>query len=71
LIAIAQQKKFFHLDKPLWEQFAYYWVDTAEGNFGNSYAQREPVVQVVGRAIVAAIAAPSTAGTCCTARVRA
>ena len=50
--AIAQQKKIFHLDKPLWEQFGYYWVDTAEGNFGNSYAQREPVVQVVGRAIV-------------------
>jgi peptide/nickel transport system permease protein len=50
--AIEQQKKIFHLDKPLWEQFGYYWVDTAEGNFGNSYAQREPVVQVVGRAIV-------------------
>ena len=50
--AIAQQKKIFHLDKPLWEQFGYYWVDTAKGNFGDSYAQHEPVVQVVGRAIV-------------------
>jgi len=50
--AIAQQRKIFHLDQPLWEQFGYYWVDTVKGNFGNSYAQREPVTQVVGRAIV-------------------
>lgn len=51
-LAIEQQKKIFHLDKPLWEQFGYYWVDTLTGNFGDSYAQREPVVQVVGRAIL-------------------
>jgi peptide/nickel transport system permease protein len=50
--AIAQEKRIFHLDKPLWEQFAYYWVDTFKGNFGNSYAQHQPVTQVVGRAIV-------------------
>ena len=51
-IALAQQKKVFHLDKPLWEQFGYYWVDTLKGNFGDSYAQHQPVIQVVGRAIV-------------------
>jgi peptide/nickel transport system permease protein len=50
--AINQEKRIFHLDKPLWEQFGYYWVDTFEGNFGNSYAQHQPVTQVVGRAIV-------------------
>ena len=50
--ALAQQKKVFHLDRPLWEQFGYYWVDTVEGHFGDSYAQKEPVTQVVGRAIV-------------------
>jgi len=30
--ALAQQKKVFHLDRPLWEQFGYYWVDTVEGS---------------------------------------
>ena len=51
--AIAQQKAIFHLDKPLWEQFVYYWADTAEGKFGNSFAQRCPVAQIVGRAHLA------------------
>lgn len=50
--AINQEKRIFHLNKPLWEQFGYYWIDTFEGNFGNSYAQHQPVTQVVGRAIV-------------------
>ena len=50
--AIAQQMRIFHLDKPLWQQFGYYWVDTLKGNFGNSYAQHEPVITVVGRAII-------------------
>ena len=50
--AIAKQMKLFHLDRPLWQQFGYYWVDTLKGNFGNSYAQRAPVIQVVGHAIV-------------------
>ena len=38
--ALAQQKKVFHLDRPLWEQFGDYWVDTVEGHFGDSYAQK-------------------------------
>ena len=51
-LAIQKQMKVFHLDRPLWEQFGYYWVDTLKGNFGDSYAQHQPVVQVVGRALV-------------------
>ncbi len=50
--AIAKQMHTFHLDKPLWEQFGYYWIDTIKGNFGDSYAQHQPVVQVVGRALL-------------------
>ena len=50
--AIEQQKKIFHLNKPLWEQFGYYWVDTAQGKFGNSFAQTCPVAQVVGGRIL-------------------
>jgi len=50
--AIETQTKIFHLDQPLWQQFGYYWIDTFKGNFGNSYAQHAPVIQVVGRAIM-------------------
>ena len=49
--SLEQEKRAFHLDRPLWEQFGYYWVDTLRGDFGNSYAQKESVVKVVGRAI--------------------
>ncbi|HWT80673.1 MAG TPA: ABC transporter permease, partial [Candidatus Methylomirabilis sp.] len=49
--SLEQEKRAFHLDRPLWEQFGYYWVDTLKGDFGNSYAQKESVVKVVGRAI--------------------
>jgi peptide/nickel transport system permease protein len=52
VVAFNQVKLIFHVDMPLLEQFGYYWVDTFEGNFGNSYAQHQPVTQVVGRAIV-------------------
>ena len=51
-LAIEKQMKVFHLDRPLWQQFGYYWVDTVRGNFGDSYAQHQPVIQVVGRALV-------------------
>ncbi len=51
-VAIETQMKIFHLDQPLWQQFGYYWIDTLKGNFGNSYAQHAPVIQVVGRAIM-------------------
>jgi peptide/nickel transport system permease protein len=51
-LAIEQQMKIFHLDKPLWQQFGYYWIDTIKGNFGNSYAQLQPVTTVVAHALL-------------------
>src|SRR5450759_5048528 len=51
-LALEKQMKVFHLDRPLWQQFGYYWVDTLKGNFGDSYAQHQPVIQVVGRALM-------------------
>jgi peptide/nickel transport system permease protein len=51
-VAIQKQMQNFHLDRPLWEQFGYYWLDMARGNLGDSYAQKEPVTRVVGRAIM-------------------
>lgn len=50
--AIAKQRKAFDLNKPLGEQFIYYWRDCLEGRFGDSYVQKRPVTQVVGQAIV-------------------
>jgi peptide/nickel transport system permease protein len=49
--AIAQARHTFHLDKPMWQQFVYYWKDTVTGKFGMSFAQKRPVTQVVGEAI--------------------
>lgn len=47
LSAIEAQRKAFHLDKPLYEQFVFYWRDTVQGKLGNSYQQRRPVTQVL------------------------
>ena len=41
----------FHLNKPMWEQFVYYWADMARLRFGISFAARLPVAQVVGKRI--------------------
>jgi len=49
---IAQQKKVFHLDKPLWQQFGFYWSDTVQLKFGDSFKERRPVTAVVGPRIL-------------------
>ena len=41
--AIQKQRKIFHLDQPLWEQFAYYWWDTAHLQLGLSFKEKRPV----------------------------
>jgi peptide/nickel transport system permease protein len=45
--AIAAQRKTFHLDLPMWEQFGYYLGDTAQLKFGDSFRYQRPVVDVV------------------------
>jgi peptide/nickel transport system permease protein len=49
--AMAKEKAAFHLDHPMWEQFIYYWGDTVQLKFGDSFAQKRPVAQVVGERI--------------------
>jgi peptide/nickel transport system permease protein len=49
--AMAKQRANFHLNKPMWEQFIYYWKDTVQLKFGDSFAQKRPVAQVVGERI--------------------
>jgi peptide/nickel transport system permease protein len=53
--AIKAQRKVFHLDKPVWEQFIYYWSDTAQLHFGNSFAEKRPVTQIISERIWATI----------------
>ena len=48
---IPKQRHAFHLDEPLWKQFAYYWVDTPQLKFGYSWKEKRPVTQVVGERI--------------------
>jgi len=52
---IERQKRAFHLDKPLPEQFVYYWADTVRLKFGYSFYQKRPVTTVIGERIWATI----------------
>jgi peptide/nickel transport system permease protein len=45
--AIAAQRKTFHLDKPMYQQFVYYLADTTQLKFGDSFHEQRPVVDVV------------------------
>ncbi|HOT23505.1 MAG TPA: ABC transporter permease [Thermoleophilia bacterium] len=45
--AVEKQRKAFNLDKPLWQQFIYYWGDTLGGEFGMSFSEKRPVSEVV------------------------
>jgi peptide/nickel transport system permease protein len=49
--AMAKQRANFHLDRPMYEQFIYYWKDTVMLKFGDSFAEKRPVAQVVGERI--------------------
>ena len=44
---IARQKANFHLDRPLYQQFGYYWLDTIQLKFGDSFKQQRSVTAVV------------------------
>ena len=48
---IAQQRKTFHLDQPMWKQFTYYWADTARLRFGVSFSQKRPVSEIIAERI--------------------
>ena len=49
--AIEKQRKIFRLDKPLHEQFVYYWYDTVRLELGFSFKEKRPVAEVVGERI--------------------
>ena len=39
------------LDKPMWQQFIYYWGDLARGDFGDSFTAKRSVTQVIGEKV--------------------
>jgi peptide/nickel transport system permease protein len=45
--AVEKQRKAFNLDKPMLQQFIYYWKDTLAGEFGMSFSEKRPVSEVV------------------------
>lgn len=49
--AVEKQRKAFNLDKPLWQQFIFYWKDTLAGEFGTSFSEKRPVSEVVSERI--------------------
>jgi len=49
--AVEKQRKAFNLDKPMWQQFVYYWKDTIGGEFGSSFSEKRPVSEVVSERI--------------------
>ena len=51
IAALRQQEAAFHLNKPMWQQFVYYWADTARLRFGYSFAFKVPVTQIVAARI--------------------
>ncbi len=44
---LEEQKRIFHLDKPLWQQFGLYWRDLARFQLGMSFRSKKPVSEVV------------------------
>ena len=44
---IEKQRIAFHLDKPMYMQFLYYWEDTVRLRFGDSFKEKRPVKEVV------------------------
>ncbi len=50
--SVEKQRKTFNLDKPMYLQFVYYWGDTIQGRFGESFAEKRPVTEVVKERIV-------------------
>ena len=53
--AIAKQARIFQLDRPLWEQFGYYWFDMAQGKLGNSFQYERPAISVVWQRVPATL----------------
>ena len=52
---IKRETRAFNLDKPLWEQFVYYWADTVQLKFGYSFYWKTPVTSIVASRIWATI----------------
>jgi peptide/nickel transport system permease protein len=49
--AVEKQRKAFNLDRPMWQQFVYYWKDTIQGEFGMSFNEKRPVSEVVSERV--------------------
>ena len=49
---VARQRKTFNLDKPMWQQFVFYWGDVVRGEFGMSFTEKRPVSEVVAERIL-------------------
>ena len=45
--ALARQRAVFQLDRPVWQQFGYYWYDLLQGKLGNSFVYSRPAMSVV------------------------
>jgi peptide/nickel transport system permease protein len=41
----------YHLNEPLWKQFLWYLKDLFTLNWGNSYAKRQPILQLIGSSV--------------------
>jgi peptide/nickel transport system permease protein len=50
--AIAQLRRVFGLDKPVWQQFFIYLNDLIHGNLGFSFTYRQPVAGIVAQRLV-------------------
>lgn len=58
---IAQVHRDFGLDKPLWTQLLLYLEQLLHGNFGYSFANRMPVLQLIGERVGATLELTVTA----------
>jgi len=53
--AIEQVERTYGLDRPIWEQYAKYLQNLAQGDFGTSIASRRPVTEEIQRRFPATI----------------
>lgn len=54
-VVVEHYRKVYGLDRPLYEQYARYFVGIARGDFGVSIADERPVVEVVAESLPATI----------------
>ena len=59
---IAHVREEYHLDKPLYEQYAFYVAKLFRGDLGDSYRLRIPVTQAIGQQLEATLTLAVWAG---------